>query len=118
MSGPAKFGAIVYAKNIQALSEFYMKMFGLSVLHETTELVSLGGDGFNIVVHTSPIDFPVRNFNTIKILVAVTSLEVSKHQAIELGGKALEGEWSNPIFKVSNIADPEGNHIQLREFKR
>ena len=117
MSGPAKFGAIVYAKNIQALSEFYMKMFGLSVLHETTELVSLGGDGFNIVVHTPPIELPVRTFNTIKVFVAVTSLEVSRRQAIELGGKALEGEWSNPIFKVCNVADPEGNHIQLREFK-
>ena len=117
MSGSAKFGAIVYAKNIQALSEFYMKMFGLSVLHETTELVSLGRDGFNIVVHTPPIEFPARNFNTVKVFVAVTSLEVSRRQAIELGGKALEGEWSNPIFKVCNISDPEGNHIQLREFK-
>ena len=117
MSGPAKFGTIVYAKNIQALSEFYIKMFGLSVLHETTELVSLGGDGFNIVVHIPPIEFPVRNFNTIKVFVVVTSLEVSRRQAIELGGKALEGEWSNSIFKACNIADPEGSHIQLREFK-
>ena len=117
MSGPAKFGVIVYANNIQALSEFYMKMFGLSVLHETTELVSLVGEGFNIVMHTPPIEFPAQNFNTIKVFMAVTSFELSRRQAIELSGKTLEGEWSNPIFKVCNIADPEGNHIQLREYK-
>jgi len=116
MSGAAKFGTIVYAKNIQELSKFYVKMFGLLVVHETNELVSLGAEGFNIVMHTPPIEIPERNFNTVKVFVTVESLESARHQAIELGGEALEGEWSNPIFKVCNIADPEGNHIQLREF--
>lgn len=116
MSGSAKFGAIVYAGSIQELSKFYIKMFGLSVLHETDELVSLGAEGFNIVVHAPPIEIPEQNFNTVKVFFAVKSLESAKHRAVELGGKALEGEWSNPIFKVCNIADPEGNHIQLREF--
>lgn len=117
MSKPAKFGAIVYARNIQALSKFYIKMFELSVIHETNELISLGAEGFNIVVHTPPIEIPERNFNSVKVFVAVKSLESARHQAIDLGGEALEGEWSNPIFKVCNIADPEGNHIQLREFR-
>jgi len=116
MSGPAKFGAIVYARNIQELSEFYLNMFGLSVSHETDELVSLVGESFNIVVHIPPIELPERNFNTLKMFVAVESLENARHRATEFGGEALEGEWSNPIFKVCNIADPEGNHIQLREF--
>lgn len=118
MSGPATFGAIIYAENIQQLSRFYIKMFGLPVVHETNELVSLGGEGFNIVVHIPPFEIPEKNYNTVKIFFAVQSLEDARHQAIELGGKALEGEWSNPIFKVCNIADPEGNHIQLREFTR
>jgi predicted enzyme related to lactoylglutathione lyase len=116
MSGPAKFGAVVYAGNIQLLSAFYLKMFGLRILHETDELVSLGGEGFSIVVHAPPVKLPESNFNTIKMFVAVGNLEEAKCQAVELGGKALEGEWSNPIFKVCNIAAPEGNYIQLREF--
>lgn len=37
--------------------------------------------------------------------------------AVSLGGEAFEGEWANPIFKVSNIAVREGSHIQIREFK-
>ncbi|WP_237132724.1 hypothetical protein [Pseudohongiella sp. O18] len=33
------------------------------------------------------------------------------------GGSVMEGEWSNPVFKICNVKDPEGNHIQIREFK-
>lgn len=117
MSGPAKFGAIIYAGNVQELSKFYLEMFDLRTLHETEELVSLGGQGFNIVVHAPPVELPESNFNTIKMFLTVDSLEDARRQAVELGGEALEGEWSNPIFKVCNIADPEGNHVQLREFK-
>lgn len=117
MSVPATFGAIVYARSIRELSKFYMRMFGLSVVHETNELISLDGDGFNIVVHTTPIEIPEHNFNTVKVFVAVKNLEDAKQQVAELGGQAFEGEWSNPIFKVCNVADPEGNHIQLREFR-
>ncbi|MDN3474295.1 VOC family protein [Pseudoalteromonas sp. APC 3355] len=116
MSGPARFGAIIYAGSVKRLSAFYLEMFGLRVLRETNDLVSLGGEGFNIVVHVPPVELPDTKFNTVKVFVAVDSLEDAKRRAMELGGKALEGEWSNPVFKVCNIADPEGNHIQLREF--
>lgn len=116
MSGPAKIGAIVYARNIQEVSKYYIKVFGLSVVHETNDLVSLGGEGFNIVVHTPPIGVPEQGFNTVKLFVAVESLENTRNQTIELGGEAFEGEWSNQKFRACNIADPEGNHIQLREF--
>ncbi|WP_444936057.1 VOC family protein [Microbulbifer sp. JMSA004] len=116
MSEMVKFGAIIYAKDMQALSEFYLKMFDLSVLHKTDKLVSIGGGGFNVVVHAPPEEIPERKFNAVKLYIAVESLNTAKSKAEGLGGKALKGEWSNSIFKVCNIADPEGNHIQLREF--
>jgi len=50
------------------------------------------------------------------LFFAVASIENAKERAIKLGGKALDGEWANPIFKVANIVDNEGNHIQIREF--
>lgn len=28
------------------------------------------------------------------------------------------GDLSNPVFKVSNIADCDGNHIQLRQLNK
>ncbi len=116
MKGPAKFGAIVYAKEIQELSVFYRELFDLTLLTETAELVSLGGDGFNVVVHTSPIELSELSCNTVKIFVAVDSLDDVRRCAIELGGHALDGEWQNPMFKVCNIEYTGQNHIQLREF--
>jgi predicted enzyme related to lactoylglutathione lyase len=71
---------------------------------------------FNILIHFPPIEIPEENFNTIKIHLTVESHEEARDRVEKLGGKALEGVWSNPIFKACNISDPEGNHIQIREF--
>ena len=70
------------------------------------------------VVHVPPIKIPEENFNTVKIFLSVESHEEARDRVVKLGGEALEGEWSNPTFKVCNIADPEGNHIQIRELTR
>jgi len=49
--------------------------------------------------------------------LSIQNLEATIKEAVSLGGEAFEGEWANPIFKVSNIANREGNHIQIRAFK-
>lgn len=113
---PPKSGVIVYSKNIESLSHFYIEMFDMALLRKTEDFISIGSDGFNIVVHVPPIEIPEQNFNTVKIFLTVESHEKAKGKVVDLGGKALDGEWSNPIFKVCNIVDPEGNHIQIREF--
>ena len=116
MSTPPKSGVIIYAKNIKALSQFYIEMFSMALLRETDDFVSIGSKDLNIVVHTQPIEMPEKYFNRVKIFLTVDSLAKAREKVVQLGGKALDGEWSNPIFKVCNIADSEGNHIQLREF--
>lgn len=117
MSNPQRSGVIVYSRNIKRLSQFYIEMFCMNLLRETDDFISIGSDDFNLVLHVPPIDIPENNFNTVKIFLTVASHEKAKEKVVKLGGKAFEGEWSNPIFKVCNIADPEGNHIQIREFK-
>lgn len=116
MSTPPKCGVIVHSKNIESLSRFYIEMFDMFLLRKTEDYISIGSDEFNVVVHVPPIEIPEYNFNTVKIFLAVDSHEKAKSKAVELGGKALDGEWANPLFKVCNIADPEGNHFQIREF--
>ena len=83
---------------------------------ETEDFVSIGNDDFNIVIHSPPLKIPKDNFNTVKMFLTASSHEDSRKKAVELGGDTLDGEWANPIFKICNISDPEGNHIQLREF--
>ncbi|WP_237132349.1 hypothetical protein [Pseudohongiella sp. O18] len=44
-------------------------------------------------------------------------MNLARATVADYGGSVMEGEWGNPIFKVCNISDPEGNHIQIREFR-
>ena len=118
MNGPAKYGAIVYSKDIKKLSEFYLNFFDMVLLRETAEFISIDYDGFNIIIHIPPIELLDHNFNSVKLFLTVDCLEEAKRRVISFGGEAFEGQWSNPMFKVCNIADPEGNHIQIREFTR
>ena len=116
MSGPQKFGVIVYSRNIKVLSRFYIEMFGMVQSRETDDFISIGTRELSIVVHVPPFEMPEKNINTVKVFLTVESLEEARGRVEKLGGKALDGEWSNPVFKVCNIS--EGNHIQIREFKR
>ncbi len=116
MTGPAHNGALIYSHRISELSRFYVQLFGMRVIKETTDLISLDRDGFNIVIHVPPFEMPENQFSAIKLFLSVPNIERAKEQAINLGGSALEGEWANPIFKVANIVDTDGNHIQIREF--
>lgn len=116
MKGPARYGSILYARDIKRLANFYSAFFGMNIVRETPEFIALEVEGFNIIVHKPPIEMPEQNFNTVKLFFTVASLAEAKKSVADFGGKAMDGEWSNPVFKVCNIMDPEGNHIQLREF--
>lgn len=116
MSGTAQNGVVIYSGDLNNLSAFYEKLFGMRVVRKTNDFISLETDGFNLIIHVPPFDMPEKTFSPIKLFLTVEDMAVSREQAIKLGGQALEGEWSNPVFKVSNIADCDGNHIQLRQF--
>ncbi|WP_299939801.1 hypothetical protein [uncultured Microbulbifer sp.] len=116
MSTAPKSGVIVYSKKFKNLSNFYIVMFWVNLLRETKEFVSIGNDQLNIVVHAPPFEVSAHTLNTIKIFLTAECLNKARGKAEKLGGQALEGEWSNPLFKVCNMVDPDGNQIQLREF--
>ena len=116
MTSVAKHGVLVYANDIQALAGFYQTLFNMRVVRQTAELISLMQDGFNIIIHQPPAEIPQPVFNNVKVFMTVDSLAHARAHAIALGGRVLDGEWANPIFKVCNIADSDGNIIQLREF--
>ncbi len=117
MTKPAKNGALIYSNDIKALANFYIELFSMEITRETPEFISLIKDGINIIIHVPPFEMPPTNFNTIKLFMSVDDLDEAKEKAKSLGGQSFEGEWSNPLFTVCNIADSDGNHIQLREFK-
>tara|TARA_B100002049_G_C15914690_1_gene305435 strand:- start:98 stop:451 length:354 start_codon:yes stop_codon:yes gene_type:complete len=116
MNGPAKYGALIYSNDINELAQFYIDLFSMRVTRKTNSLVSLVIDDFNIVIHTPPSIMPESDVNSVKLFITVDNLENAKEKAIKLGGQAFDGVWSNPLFSVGNIADIDGNHIQIREF--
>ena len=74
MSTYSKSGVIVYSYNIKSLSQFYMDMFDMKLLRDTTDFINIGSDDFNIIVHMPPIEIPEYNFNTVKIFLTVKRL--------------------------------------------
>lgn len=116
MSGPAQNGVLIYSGDLGNLSEFYEKLFGMRVVRKTNDFISLETNNFNLIIHAPPFGMPTKAFSSIKLFLTVDDMTMSREEAVKLGGQVFEGEWSNPIFKVSNIADRDGNHIQLRQF--
>jgi len=118
MAGPAKNGVLIYSNDISNLAEFYQQLFGMSVLRKTDDLVSLVTDGFNLVIHVPPFELPAPVFSPVKMFLTVEHMATARAAALRLGGQAFDGEWRNPLFSVCNIADCDGNHIQLRQFNQ
>lgn len=118
MSGPAQNGVLIYSADVGNLSEFYATLFAMRIVRRTDDFNSLEKSGFNLVIHVPPCDMPSKTFNPIKLFLTVDDMALARDQAIKLGGQAFDGEWGNPIFKVSNIADRDGNPIQLRQFNQ
>lgn len=118
MSGPAQNGALIYSGDLIHLSEFYERLFSMRVTRKTNDFISLERSGFNLIIHVPPFDMPNKTFSPIKLFFTVDDMAIAREQAVKLGGQAFEGEWSNPLFKVSNIADRDGNPIQIRQFNQ
>jgi predicted enzyme related to lactoylglutathione lyase len=118
MSGPSQNGVLIYSSELGSLSEFYEQLFNMRVVRKSNDFISLEKDGFNLIIHVPPFDMPNEAFSPIKVFLTVDDMAISRAEAVKLGGQAFEGEWANPVFKVSNIADRDGNHVQLRQFKK
>lgn len=118
MAGPAQSGVLIYSNNISRLAEFYQQLFAMQLIRQTSDFISLDTNGFNLVIHVPPFELPVPVFSPVKLFLTVEHMATARAAALRLGGQAFDGEWSNPLFSVSNIADCDGNHIQLRQFKQ
>jgi len=125
MTGPARAGVFIYAKDLQKVATFYQSLLGMSRLHATEEIVVLESDDIQLVVHAIPRSIaetivisepPVRREDAAyKFFFTVASLKEASRTAAALGGEVLPMEWQGPGFRVRNAVDPEGNIFQLRE---
>lgn len=125
MSGPARAGLFVFAKDSERVSKFYESVVGMSRLHETDELTVLQSPDIQLLVHKIPgqiakdieISSPPekREKTALKFFFTVPSLVKARSNASNLGGEVFNENWNGPGFVVCNAMDPEGNVFQVRE---
>ena len=125
MSGPARAGLFIYAKDKERVATFYQSVLGMNRVHETLDLVVLRSPDIQITIDAVPavissrIDIaspPVKRDNAaFKFFFTVSSLSAAEKAARELGGEVLPEQWRGPGFVVRNAVDPEGNIFHIRE---
>lgn len=126
MPGPARAGALIYAKDPGLLTHFYRTLLQMDLLSQDEQLVVLENGDFQLLLHTIPEPYAgqievtqppePREHSAIKLFFTVPSLAWAEAKAADLGGGLLPQQWSGPGFVLRNAFDPEGNILQLREF--
>ena len=125
MSGPARAGVFIYARNLERLAAFYAQVLGMQRLHARDDLVVLDAPDLQIVLHAIPaaiaasivIETPPvpRENSAYKFFYTVDGIDAARERATAAGGDVAQQRWSGPGFEVCNAIDPEGNIFQLRE---
>lgn len=125
MTGPARAGVLIYAKDLARVSTFYERVLGASVLHADAEHRVIQSPDAQLVIHAIPPPYAdavvitsppePREQQAIKPFFTVQSLAVAERVAEECGGLVRGPVWPGPGFRARNVCDPEGNIVHLRE---
>ena len=125
--GPARAGAIDYAKNLDHLSAFYRELLDMRLLHAGPNHHVIESADLQLLLHAIPPDIaagipstdsPVpREQAALKLFFSVPSLATAETTILRLGGGTVAGEWPGPGFRIRHFFDPEGNIFQLREWE-
>lgn len=126
MPGPARAGALIYARDLGLLTHFYRTLLQMDIRSQDAAFVVMENDDIQLLIHAIPesiacdIDIQVppqlREQGAIKLFFTVPSLAWAEARAADLGGGLLPQQWPGPGFVLRNVFDPEGNILQLREF--
>lgn len=129
MTGPARAGLFVYARQLDRVAVFYESLLGMSRLHATAELVVLQSQDVQLVIHQaihhmpdpvvagSVIESPPRPRGecALKFFFSVPSIDAARGAAAGLGGQVLDTVYQGRGFIACNVVDPEGNIFHVRE---
>jgi predicted enzyme related to lactoylglutathione lyase len=120
-------GAVLYAKDLRRLVEFYSAVACLDVQSVQAGFAVLGREPSQLVIVRIPkriadsIDIstpPERRDDTpVKLAFSVEDIATVRNRAAELGGamNPVEREWEFEGAKVCDGHDPEGNIFQVRQ---
>lgn len=120
------FGVVLFAKDLDRLSDFYAAVTGFTVVVEEPDHAVLESHGFQFVLVQAPDEYVVdiaitspprrREETPLKPCLPVASLPEARSVAARLGGVVdpPDREWTFGALRVCDGHDPEGNVFQLR----
>jgi predicted enzyme related to lactoylglutathione lyase len=126
MIHPGLIGAVLHAKDLPRLVEFYSAVASLQIMTLQGNFAVLGQQPAQLVIvripervaHSITIETPpVRREDVpVKLVFAVADIVVARNSADERGGAVnpADQEWRFEGSKVCDGHDPEGNVFQLR----
>ncbi len=124
MNGPARAGAVIYAKQVGPLTAFYRELLGAQVLHAEPAYAVVQSADIQLVIHAIPeaiartFDIAVppepREEAAIKLFFTVPHMDGAREAVTRLGGIWNANPWSGDGFIACNAVDPEGNVFQVR----
>ncbi|WP_426687522.1 glyoxalase/bleomycin resistance/dioxygenase family protein [Rhodanobacter ginsengiterrae] len=127
MPSQPKAGAVIYAKDILRVGQFYAGTMDFEVVHAEADHLVLESPVFQLVVLAIPsaigstievADPPMRRTDVaIKPVFYVPSIAAVREAAARLGGQLnpREQEWRFQQAVVCDGHDPEGNVLQFRQ---
>jgi predicted enzyme related to lactoylglutathione lyase len=120
-------GAVLYAKNLDRVVEFYSSVAGIEPQSIEKGFAILGAGPSQFIIVRVPkriadtIDIATppepREGTPLKLVFGVEDIAHARDRAAELGGaiNAAQREWEFEGAKVCDGYDPEGNVFQLRQ---
>jgi predicted enzyme related to lactoylglutathione lyase len=127
MTNRGLIGAVLYAKDVSRLVEFYSSVAGLEPQAIEKGFAILGSRPSQFVIVriskriADMIDIATppepREDTPLKLVFAVEDIAYARDRAAMLGGamNAVEREWEFEGAKVCDGHDPEGNVFQVRQ---
>lgn len=127
MASTFQAGAVLYAKNLALVKEFYQAVLSLNIEHVEDDHVVLASTAFQLVILKVPehiassieIESPPRRRTEapIKLVFEVPSISEARAMAHLHGGEVFppEREWNFQGYRVCDGMDPEGNVVQFRQ---
>lgn len=124
MPGPARAGAVVYAKDLDRVSAFYRALLSMTLRQHDADHHVIESADMQLVVHAIPphiaATFTIasppepREDTAVKLFFTVDAFDDAAATAQAHGGRLLARAWAGPGFVARDALDPEGNVLQLR----
>ncbi|MEM9795297.1 MAG: hypothetical protein AAF919_02340 [Pseudomonadota bacterium] len=119
-------GAVLYAKSLKKLRQFYLAIGGRQTDDSDDEYVAIAtASGAELIILQVPeeiaqqivIETPpaIRGATPLKPIIEVSSIDDALKAVAQFDGRPVPGaqRWTFRDYAVQDIVDPEGNVIQL-----